>query len=170
MDNQLHDASWEARLVRELSRLPPLAPSRPLADRVMVRVRLPEPRAVAWYRRARAWAMRPRHAAALAGAYAACAVAALAALVPWLAANFPAIGFATSWLAARLGGAIREGLLALAGWVIASGATDAVSALSPTGQRLWLALGAASVGYAGCVVGLHYLLRAPRRQNVVRPA
>ena len=163
---QLRDAELDATVVRALSRLPSHAPTRGFADRVMARVRLPQPSPVVLYRRARAWAAQPRHALALASGYAAAALIAMAFVVPWLLAHLPAIGFTAEWAAGRASGAARQGLLTLAQWVTSSGAADRFQSLSLSGGRLWLAISALTLGYAGCAAGLHYFLRTPRGKDV----
>lgn len=165
-DKQLDDSQLDAAVVGALSRLPSFVPGRGFADRVMARVDLPQPAPVMLLLRARAWATQPRHALALAGGYAVSAVVATAALVPWLLAHLPAIGYAGQWASSRLTGALREALLTLAGWVVSSGAADVARSLGLNGGRLWLAIGALVVGYAGCAVGLHQLLRTPRGKDV----
>jgi len=165
-DKQLTDAELDAAVVRALSRLSPFAPSHGFGDRVMARVQLPQPAPVVLYHRARAWAAQPRHALALAGGYAASALLATAVVVPWLLARLPEIGFTAEWVAGRLTAAARQGLLTLAQWAASSGAADLLGSLSLSGGRLWLAISSLTLGYAGCAVGLHYLLRTPRGKDV----
>jgi hypothetical protein len=160
--NDLHDSDLDARLIRELSRLPSLAPRSGFSDRVMSRVRLPQPRAVVLFHRARAWASEPRRAMALAGGYAVSATAALAALLPWLFRNSGVIRSASDWMTLQVFGALRDWSLALAGWTVTSGMTDWFKALDLGGGRLALAGGLLTAGYAACALGLHFLLRAPR--------
>jgi hypothetical protein len=166
MHKHLDDADMDATVVKVLSRLPVIAPSRGFADRVMARVNLPQPGPVVLYRRARAWAAQPRHALALAGGYAVSAVVAIMIVVPWLLARLPQIGFAGQWAIARASGAAREALLTVAGWTVSSGAADLFRSLQLSGGRLWLAIAALTIGYAGCALGLHHLLRAPRGKDV----
>lgn len=165
-DKQLSPSQLDEMLVREMSRLPSYSPSRAFSANVMARVRLPQPRAVVLYRRARAWALEPRRALVVGGAYAAVAVAALWIAVPWVLAHAPAIRFVTAQVSGWFFGAIRDGALAAAGWAVSSGAAEFVKSLSLAGERLWIALGTLTVGYAGCAVGLHYLLRTPRGKDV----
>ena len=61
-DKHLEQDDLDRLIIRELSRLPSFAPSRDFGDRVMAQVRLPEPKAVVVFRRARAWALQPRRA------------------------------------------------------------------------------------------------------------
>lgn len=161
---QLGDAELDAAVVRALSRLPSRAPSRGFADRVMARVQLPQPSPVVLYRRVRAWAAEPRHALALAGGYAASALVAMAFVVPWVLAHLPAIGFVAEWVAGQASGAARRGLLTISQRAASSGAADLLQSLS--GGRLWLAVTALTLGYAGCAAGLHYFLRTPRGKHV----
>ncbi len=160
--NDLHDADLDARVVRELSRLPSLSPRSGFSDRVMSRVRLPQPRAVVLFHRVRTWASEPRRALALAGGYAVTAAAALAVLLPWLFRNSAVIRSASDWVTVQLFGALRDWSLALAGWTVTSGLTDWFNNLDLGGGQLALAGGLLTAGYAACALGLHFLLRAPR--------
>lgn len=158
----LSDADLDSLVLRELSRLPRVAPSIGFSDRVMSRVRLPQPRAVVLFQRTRAWAAEPRHTLALAGGYALSAVVALSVVVPWLFQHSAAIRFVTDWASARVVGAAREWAIAAAGWAVSTGIADAFKSIPLSGGQLWLAGGLLTAGYAGSAVGLHYLLRAPR--------
>lgn len=165
-DNSFNDKDFDARLVRELSRLPSFTPSPGFGDRVMARVRLPQPRTVVLWRRARSWAMEPRRALALAGSYAALAGVALAYLVPWLLAHSAAIRMAADWTGTQVVGALREWLFAAAGWVASSGVADRVRALPIGPGGLVVAALGLTVAYGAGAIALRYLLRAPRRAHV----
>lgn len=164
----LSEQEMDAILVRTLSRLGAYAPSRAFAQRVMTRVALPQPRPVVLYHRACSWAAQPRHALALASAYAFSAVVALAVVVPWLAVRLPAIGFVADWLVTKAGMLVRDGVVAVAEWSVASGMADFVRSLPLSGAGLWIAGIGIALGYAGCAFGLHLLLRAPKTREVVR--
>ncbi len=165
-DNGFNDKDFDARLIGELSKLPSLSPSPGFGDRVMARVRLPQPRSVVLFHRAKAWAMEPRRALALAGSYAVAASVALAYFVPWLIGHSAAIRMATDWTATEVVGGLRDWMLAAAGWVVSTGVPDRIRAL-PIGTGGLVAAGIAlAAAYAGCAIALRYLLRAPRRAHV----
>lgn len=161
----LADSELDARVIRELSRLPSLAPRPGFSDRVMTRVRPPQPRAVVLFHRARHWASEPRRALALAGGYAVAATAALVAFVPWVFRNSAALRVASDWVTVQAFGALRDWTLALAGWAVTSGVSDWFKNLDIGGGQLALAGGLVTAGYGACALGLHYLLRAPRGTN-----
>jgi hypothetical protein len=163
----LTDNEMDAVVVRALSRLGPHAPSRSFASNVMARVALPQPGPVVVFRRARAWASQPRHAMALAGGYALSAIVAMAVVVPWLAGQLPAIRFVADWLAARGGELVRQGIVTAAEWSVASGLSGLVRSLPLSGPGIWVAGILLVLAYAGCAVGLHFLLRAPKARDVV---
>jgi hypothetical protein len=165
-DKQLSPSELDQSLVRDLSRLPHYSPSRAFAAVVMARVRLPQPRAVVLYRRARAWVVEPRRALALGASYAVAASLALWLAVPWIFRQGSAINFVAGQATAWLSDTLRQAALSAAGWAVSSGITGFVDSLALTGGRLWFAVGTLVVGYASCAVGLHYLLRTPRGKDV----
>lgn len=152
----------DAMLVRALSRLPGQRPTRGFDERVLSRVQLAAPRPVLAARRLRSWALHPQHALALAGAYAVLATIALAVSVPWLVANVAAVRTTLDWVVVRGAAIGREAFLTGAQWAVSSGLTQVLDLVPRQGPALWAAALLVSVGYAGCAVGLHYLLRAPR--------
>jgi hypothetical protein len=166
MDKQLEARDLDVLVIRELSGLASLAPSRGFGDRVMARVRLPQPAAVVLLHRAGAWVLQPRRAVALATAYAVCVAVALRLAVPWFAAHASAISLGTSWVAERAGALFDGATLAVASWAVRAGVTEAVRSAASAGPRLWLAVAALTIGYAVCGYGLHMLLKTPRRSDV----
>lgn len=164
--NGLDDSELDARVVRELSRLPSLAPRPGFADRVMSRVRPPQPGLVLLAGRAVNWAREPRRALALAGAYAVSATAALALLLPWLMGNSAMLRSGVDWVGVQVVGTLREWALAIASWSITSGLVDFVRSLDIGAGQVAFAAAALTACYAGCAITLHHLLRAPRGANV----
>lgn len=165
-DKQLSHSELDQALIRDLSRLPQYSPSRAFTTAVMARVRMPQPRAVVLYRRARSWVIEPRRALALGASYAVAASAALWLAVPWVFRQGSAINFVAGQASSWLSDTVRQAALSAAGWAVSSGLTGFVESLSLTGGRLWFAVGTLVVGYASCAVGLHYLLRTPRGKDV----
>ena len=164
--NGLDDSGLDARVVRELSRLPSLAPRPGFSDRVMARVRPPAPGAVVLFRRAVTWAREPRRALALAGAYALSATVALALLLPWLLANSAQLRTALDRVGVQVLGTLRDWALGAATWSVTSGLVDFVRSLDLGSGRVAFAAVALTACYGGCALTLHYLLRAPRGTNV----
>ena len=152
----------DALVVRSLSRLPALGPSRGFADNVMNRVLLPSPRPLVAFRRARGWLAQPRRALAFAGAYAAFAMVALIVMVPWLLTHSPAIAFAYDWSVTRSAALLRDGAMAVASWTVSSGLTGLLKSVPLSGPQVWIVAFAATAAYAGGAIGLHFLLRSPR--------
>jgi len=162
---QWSDSELDARVLRELSRLPGLAPSRGFEDRVMARVVLPKPAAVVLLRRAGAWIVQPRRAVALAAAYALCVVVTVALGAPWVAAHGTVIGGAVAWVAGRVRAWLDATALAVAAWAVRSGLAAAVRAAAGTGGRLWAEVATLALAYAAGGFGMHVLLKAPRRSD-----
>jgi hypothetical protein len=167
---QLTDQELDALVVRSLSRLPAMAPSRGFEAAVMARVVLPQPRPVALYRRAWAWAAEPRRAIALAGSYAVAALIALGVAVPWLLARGPQLSFGVDWALGRSLALVHQASAAFAGWTLSSGLAERFQSL-PVSIPAALAAGSLiAAAYAGCAVGLHVLLRTPRGLDASLPA
>lgn len=162
-DKQLDDSDLDLFVLRELSSLPGLAPSRGFQDRVMARVSLPRPAPLVRLQRAGAWALQPRRAAALATAYAACVLATILLAGPWVAAHFSFVTLGASWVIGHVGGWMDAALVAVASWGVRSGLVQALRAALGTGARLWATIATAAILYAGSGYGLHVLLKAPRR-------
>jgi len=169
-DKQLDAGDLDALVLRELSRLPVFGPSRGFADRVVARVRRPQPVPVVLLRRAGAWVLRPSRAVSLAAAYAVCVAVGLRLAVPWLTAHAPAFSFVTSWVSTQAKAALDVAALTVASWAVELGAADAIHSAANAGPRLWAALAALTIGYAACVYGLRVLLRAPRRKDALASA
>ncbi len=166
---QLTDIEFDAFIVRSLSGLPSHAPSRAFTGKVMNRVQLASPRPVVAWRRARSWVAQPRRALAFAAAYACVATAALVVAVPWLLEHSPAIRFGFDWTISRGAGIMRDVTIGAASWAVSTGIAGVFKSIPLSGPQLWaLAFGAAAT-YAGCAIGLHYLLRAPRDKNAPVP-
>src|SRR5258708_30290439 len=128
----------------------------------MARVRLPQPRPVALYRRAWAWAAEPRRAMVLAASYAVAALVALGTVVPWLIAHGPHISFGVDWALGRSLAVVHQASGAFAGWTLSSGLAERLQSL-PVSSSAALAAGSLiATAYAGCAIGLQFLLRTPR--------
>ena len=164
--NDLNEADRDTRVIRELSRLPALSPSPGFGDRVMARVRLPQPKAVVLFRRARAWALEPRRAFALAAGYVVTAITTLGFAVPWLLAHSAAFRVAGNWFSTQILGGLREWALTLAGWAFSS---DFMTRVASIGSgRLIAGAAVVTAVYGGCGLMLHRLLRAPRGTHAAR--
>jgi len=168
MDKPLKDNDMDPVLVRALSRLGDQSPGRGFEERIMERVALPHPRAVTFWRRARGWALEPRHALQIGAVYAASAIVALIVVVPWLLANSPAIAVTVDWLTARTLGVVRDGALALAQWSVSSGIAGLFGYLPRSGPALWIGALGLAAGYAACAFGLRSLLRTPGRSDAIQ--
>ena len=168
MHKPLTDQEMDLLIVRALSRLGAAGASPSLADRVMARVAMPQPRPLVLFGRARSWALQPGHAMALGGAYATVAVAALIFVVPWLLANSPAIRFVADWALVRGANLMRDAIIAAAQWSVGSGLTALVRSLPLSGPSLLLGALLLTLVYTGGAFGLHALLRAPRRNDAIR--
>ena len=167
MFKQLDHSELDALVLRELSSLPGLAPSRGFQDRVMARVVLPRPAAVVLLQRAGAWAIQPRRAVALATAYASCVVLTVLLAAPWVAAHASVAGLGASWLVAQAGHWLDAAAMSVAAWTVRSGLVSALRSAAGNGVRPWFLLATIAVGYAASGYGMHLLLKAPRRSDAL---
>ena len=165
-DKHLEQDDFDRLITRELSRLPSLAPSRGFESRVMAHVRLPDPKAVIVFRRARAWALQPRRALALAGAYAVCAAIALGIAVPWAVQHAPSLSYGAGLALAKLTAAASDLGMTLAGWVLASRTYEVLRSLPVRREHLVPLAVLLTVAYAAAGVALHRLLKSPGGKSV----
>jgi hypothetical protein len=165
-DKYLEQDDFDRLITRELSRLPSFAPSRGFGDRVMAHVRLPDPYAVVVFRRARAWALQPRRAFALAGAYAACAAIALGVVVPWGLEHAPSLSYGAGLAWTRLSAAASDLGIRLAGWVLSSRYYETLRSLPVRREHLVPLAALLTVAYAAAGVALHRLLKSPGGKRV----
>lgn len=165
-DKQLDAGDLDLTVLRELTALRSFAPSRDFSDRVMSRVRLPQPAAVVLFRRAGAWVMQPRRAVALATAYAASVAIALRLALPWLSSHAPALRLGASWIGTQLSSLVNSVALTAANWAVQSGVADAVRAAASSG-KVWPAFAALSIGYAVGGYGFYTLLKMPGRSDAL---
>ena len=159
---QLTDMELDALVIRSLARLPSYAPSRGFDARVLARVQRPAPRAVRLARRAGAWALQPRRAAALVVGYAAAAVIGFAAAVPWLLSHAPAIGLVLDWTQRNALAVVHRASAAFAGWTLSSGLASQLQSISFSSPVVVASAVALTAGYVGCALGLRHLLHEPR--------
>lgn len=165
-DKHLEPDQLDGLIIRELSRLPSFEPARGFSDRVMVQVRLPDPKAVVALRRARAWVLQPRRALALAGAYAACAIVALGFAVPWVLQHSTTLSYGAGLVADRVLDAARQTGMAVAARILASPYWETLRSLPVLRDHLVPLVALLSAAYAGAGVALHRLLRTPGGKRV----
>jgi hypothetical protein len=165
-DKYLEQDDFDRLITRELSRLPSFAPSREFGGRVMAHVRLPDPKAVLVFRRARAWALQPRRALALAGSYATCAAIALGFAVPWVLQHAPSLSYGAGLALAKITGAASDLGMALAGWVLSLRSYETLRALPVRREHLVPLAALLTVAYAAAGVALHRLLKSPGGKSV----
>ena len=165
-DKRLDAGDLDAAVLRELTALRGFAPGRGFPDRVMARVRLPQPAALVLLRRAGAWAIQPRRAVAFVTAYAASVAIALRLALPWVSSHWSAVRLGVSWLGAQVGALANTVALTGADWAVRSGVTDAMRTVASSG-KMWPALAAVSVGYAVGGYGFYVLLKTPGRTDAL---
>jgi hypothetical protein len=165
-DKYLEQDDFDRLITRELSRLPSFAPPRDFESRVMAQVRLPDPKAVVVFRRARDWALQPRRALALAGAYAVCAAIALGVAAPWVLQHVPSLSYGASLALTKLTAAASESGMTLVGWVLSSRSYEMLRSLPVRREHIVPLAALLTVAYAAAGVALHRLLKSPGGKSV----
>jgi hypothetical protein len=165
-DKQLDAGNLDLTVLRELTALGSYAPSREFSDRVMARVRLPQPAALVLFRRAGAWVMQPRRAVTLATAYAASVIIALRLAVPWLQAHAGALRLGVAWIGAQVASSFDAATMGLADWAVQSGVAGAIRSATSSGVVV-PALAAVAVGYAAAGLCFYALLKSPGRTDAL---
>ena len=166
IDKYLEQDDFDRLITRELSRLPSLVPSRGFSGRVMAHLRLPEPKAVVVFRRARHWALQPSRALALAGGYAICAAIALGVADPWVVQHAPSLSYGAGLALAKLTTAASDLGMTLAGWVLASHTYEMLRSLPVRREHIVPLAALLTVAYAAAGVALHHLLKSPGGKSV----
>lgn len=165
-DKYLHQDELDRMIVRELSRLPFHGPARGFEERVMAQVRLPAARVIVAVRRARAWALEPRRALALAGAYAVCAAVALGFAAPWVLRHSAPIALGLDSIGEWLVATARDLGMTVAGWVLTSRSYETLRSLPVLREHLVPILALVTAAYGAAAIALHRLLKDPRGKHV----
>lgn len=165
-DKQLDAGDLDSAVLRELTALGSFTPRRGFSDRVMARVRLPQPAALVRLKRAGAWVLQPRRAVTLATAYAASVVVAIRLALPWIQGQSSALQLGVAWVGSQLSAFANGVALTVADIMVRTGGADALRSVTGSG-RLWTGLAALSVGYAVCGYGFYALLKSPGRHNAL---
>ena len=165
-DKHLDQDELDRTIVRELSRLPFHSPRPGFEGRVMAQVRLPAPRLVLALRRAEAWALQPRRAFALAGAYSVVAALALGLAVPWLLQHSATLHASWETLVARAQALATNLGMSLAGVVLTSRPYETLRGLPFLREHLVPIMALVTAAYAAAGIALHRLLRDPRGKRV----
>lgn len=157
-------ASVEREIVGLLAALPPLTPAPGFSDRVMARVRVPEPVAVRSLAGLRRRYMATPRAAAMAASILVLLVGSMTASVVWTLGHQDTLAALGSWLMAQAGSAVWVGVRALASNFIEQPWFSGVKALAASPGRLALASALAVLAYLAGVLALRRLLALPSQQ------
>jgi hypothetical protein len=154
----------EREIVTLLGALPLIGPAPGFADRVMARVRVPEPSAARSLRSFRSRVFATRRTAALAASLLVLVAGSMAGSVVWTLGHQDTLAALYAWLASQAGQAAWLGVRGLASNFIEQPWFAGFKTLAASPARLGLASALAMAVYVGGVLALRRLLALPTQQ------
>jgi hypothetical protein len=157
-------ADTEREIVAMLGALPLLTPAAGFADRVMARVRMPEPVAVGTLTLLRRRAVASRRNMAIAASVLLVLLGSMAGSVVWTLAHQDTLAAIGGWLTAQAGQAAWLGVRGVASNVIEQPWFTGLRNLAASPGRLGLALALTMLAYLGGILAFRRLLALPTQQ------
>jgi len=157
-------ADTEREVVAMLGALPLLSPPPGFADRVMARVRVPEPAAVGTLTLLRRRAFATRRSMAIAASVLVVLLGSMAGSVVWTLGHQDTLAAIGSWLTTQAGQAAWLGVRGVASNVIEQPWFTGLRTLAASPGRLGLALALTMLAYLGGILALRRLLALPTQQ------
>jgi hypothetical protein len=157
-------ADTEREIVAMLGALPLLSPSAGFADRVMARVRVPEPLAVSTFALLRRRAFATRRNTAIAAGLLLALLGSMAGSIVWTLGHQETLAAVGGWLTAQAGQAAWLGVRGVASNFIEQPWFAGLRGLAATPGRLGLASALAMLGYLGGILAFRRLLALPTQQ------
>ena len=157
-------ADTEREIVAMLSGLPLLSPTPGFADRVMARVRVPEPVAVSTFALLRRKAFATRRNTAIAASLLLLVLGSMAGSIVWTLAHQDTLMALGGWLTAQAGQAAWLGIRGVASNFIEQPWFAGLRTLAASPGRLGLASALALLAYLGGIWAFRRLLALPAQQ------
>ena len=157
-------ADTEREIVTMLGALPLLSPTPGFAERVMARVRVPEPVTVSTFATLRARAFASRRSTAIAASLLLALLGSMAGSIVWTLGHQETLSALGTWLGAQAGQAAWLGVRGVASNFIEQPWFAGLRSLAASPGRLGLASALAMLAYVGGVLALRRLLALPTQQ------
>ena len=157
-------ADTEQEIVAMLSALPLLSPAPGFADRVMARVRVPEPVAVSTFALLRRKAFATRRSTAIAASRLVLLLGSMGGSIVWTLAHQETLAALGGWLTAQAGQAAWLGIRGVASNFIEQPWFAGLRTLAASPGRLGLASALAMLAYLGGIWAFRRLLALPAQQ------
>jgi hypothetical protein len=157
-------ADTEREIVAMLSALPLLSPAPGFADRVMARVRVPEPVTVSTFALLRRKAFATRRSTAIAASLLLLVLGSMAGSIVWTLAHQDTLAALGGWLMTQAGQAAWLGIRGVASNFIEQPWFAGLRTLAASPGRLGLASALAMLAYLGGIWAFRRLLALPAQQ------
>ena len=157
-------ADTEREIVLMLGALPLLSPAAGFAERVMARVRVPEPIAVSTFATLRRRAFATRRNTAIAAGLLIALLGSMAGSIVWTLGHQQTLAALGGWLTAQAGQAAWLGVRGVASGFIEQPWFAGLRSLAASPGRLGLASALAVFAYVGGILALRRLLALPTQQ------
>jgi hypothetical protein len=157
-------ADTEREIVAMLGGLPLLSPAPGFADRIMARVRVPQPVTVSTLASVRRWAFATRRHSAIAASLLVVLACSMGGSIVWTLAHQDTLAALGNWLATQAGQAAWLGVRGVASNFIEQPWFSGLRSLAASPGRLGLASALAMLAYLGGILAFRRLLALPTQQ------
>jgi hypothetical protein len=157
-------ADTEREIVAMLGGLPLLSPAPGFADRIMARVRVPQPVTVSTLASVRRWAFATRRHSAIAVSLLVVLACSMGGSIVWTLAHQDTLAALGNWLATQAGQAAWLGVRGVASNFIEQPWFSGLRSLAASPGRLGLASALAMLAYLGGILAFRRLLALPTQQ------
>jgi hypothetical protein len=157
-------ADTEREIVAMLSALPLLSPAPGFADRIMARVRVPQPVTLSTFATVRRWAFATRRHTAIAAGLLLVLACSMGGSIVWTLAHQDTLAALGAWLTTQAGQAAWLGVRGVASNFIEQPWFSGLRSLAASPGRLGLASALAMLAYLGGILAFRRLLALPTQQ------
>jgi hypothetical protein len=157
-------ADTEREIVAMLAALPLLSPAPGFADRIMARVRVPEPDAVSTLTLLRRRALASRRSMAIAASLLVVLLGSMAGSIVWTLGHQDTLAAIGGWLTTQAGQAAWLGVRGVASNLIEQPWFTGLRSLATSPGRLGLAAALSLLAYLGGILAFRRLLALPAQQ------
>jgi hypothetical protein len=157
-------ADTEREIVAMLGGLPLLSPAPGFADRIMARIRVPQPVTVSSFAMVRRWAFATRRHTAIAAGLLLVLACSMTGSIVWTLGHRETLAALGGWLASQAGQVAWLGVRGVASNFIEQPWFSGLRSLAASPGRLGLASALAMLAYLGGILAFRRLLALPTQQ------